>query len=354
MKGFTINTKDIWKSKRKIGFGYIMQCNLDDDFGIIYGVESHEFSLDYINWLYYFKKDKGYILSPMTIVSFVCAYDYYRKKEEILVSDINPIDDYIIVDDKENKGEKLREDGLYHSEIVWTNMDHLSKMIVINEFSVSVYYPWISNVDETVYYLKQNYFDDKDEDPRNIVTCYVRVKDFERYKKSISFSTAANVLKDMIASVEATDIKKVSKLFQVRDSGYFQYRPGRDDHFIFCKSRISKCEDSYINSLKELGVVDKDYYCCVGRGIDDKDYDRMNKEETFKMRKEIVSKYNQDDHFDFLLSEYVLGNINKQNNYFSYLAMLKEFGNSDEIKHCMSKNRELKDWFILIKEHNKH
>ena len=40
----------------------------------------------------------------------------------------------------------------------------------------------------------------------------------------------------------------------------------------------------------------------------------MNKEETFKMRKEIVSKYNQDDHFDFLLSEYVLGNINKQNN----------------------------------------
>jgi len=90
-----------------------MQCNLDDDFGIIYGVESHEFSLDYINWLYYFKKDKGYILSPMTIVSFVCAYDYYRKKEEILVSDINPIDDYIIVDDKENKGEKLREDGLF-------------------------------------------------------------------------------------------------------------------------------------------------------------------------------------------------------------------------------------------------
>lgn len=143
MKRFTINTKDIWKSKRKIGFGYIMQCNLDDDFGIIYGVESHEFSLDYINWLYYFKKDKGYILSPMTIVSFVCAYDYYRKKEEILVSDINPIDDYIIVDDKENKGEKLREDGLYHSEIVWTNMDHLSKMIVIDDISVSVYYPWI-------------------------------------------------------------------------------------------------------------------------------------------------------------------------------------------------------------------
>lgn len=103
-----------------------------------------------------------------------------------------------------------------------------------------------------------------------------------------------------------------------------------------------------------MGVVDKDYYCCVGRGIDDKDYDRMNKEETFKMRKEIVSKYNQDDHFDFLLSEYVLGNINKQNNYFSYLAMLKEFGNSDEIKHYMSKNRELKDWFILIKGHNKH
>lgn len=183
MKGFTINTKDIWKSKRKIGFGYIMQCNLDDDFGIIYGVESHKFSLDYINWLYYFKKDKGYILSPMTIVSFVCAYDYYREKEEILVSDINPIDDYIIVDDKENKGEKLREDGLYHSEIVWTNMVHLSKMIVIDDISVSVYYPWISNVDKTIYYLEQNYFDDKDEDPRNIVTCYVRAKDFERYKK---------------------------------------------------------------------------------------------------------------------------------------------------------------------------
>lgn len=88
----------------------------------------------------------------MTIVSFVCAYDYYREKEEILVSDINPIDDYIIVDDKENKGEKLREDGLYHSEIVWTNMVHLSKMIVIDDISVSVYYPWISNVDKTIYY----------------------------------------------------------------------------------------------------------------------------------------------------------------------------------------------------------
>lgn len=354
MQRFTINTKDDWKSKKKLEFGYILQCDLDDEFGIIYGVDSHKWGFNDINWIYYFKKKKKLVLSPMTIVSFVCTYDNYTEEEEILVSDINPIDDYIIVDDKENKGKKLREDGLYHSEIVWTNMDHLSKMIVIDKFSVSVYYPWISNVEKTIYYLQKNYFGDMDESPRNIVTCYVRVKDLERYKKSISFSTAANVLKDMIASVEATDIKKVSKLFQVRDSGYFQYRPGRDDHFIFYKSRISKCEDSYINSLTELGVVDKDYYCCVGRGIDDKDYDRMNKEETFKMRKEIVSKYNQDDHFDFLLSEYVLGNINKQNSYFSYLAMLKEFGNSDEIKHSMSKNRELKDWFTLIKEHNKH
>lgn len=63
--------------------------------------------------------------------------------------------------------------------------------------------------------MEQNYFDDKDEDPRNIVTCYVRAKDFERYKKSISFSTAANVLKDMIASVEATDIKKFLNFFKL-------------------------------------------------------------------------------------------------------------------------------------------
>lgn len=354
MQRFTINTKDVWKSKKKLAFGYIIQCNMDDDFGIIYGVDSHKWNFNDYNWLYYFKKDKGFVLHPMTIVSFVCTYDYYTEEEEILVSDINPIDDYIIIDDKENKGENLREDGLYHSEIVWTSMAHLTKMIVVDEFSISVLYPLISNADKTIYYLEQHYFDDENESPRKIAACYVRVKHFEQYKNSIPFNVVANALKEMITSVDTTDIKKASKHFQVRESGYFQYRPGRDDHFIYCKCRISKCKDPYINSLTELGIFDRDYYSCVGRGTDDEDYNRMNKEETAKMRSEIISNYNKDDHLDYLLSEYVLGNIDRQNKYFSYLAKLEQYGNCDEIKYYLKEKRCLKDWFILMKKQNIH
>lgn len=345
-----------WYSKRKLGFGYIIQCNLGDEYGIVYGVccleRMFQKNLDRI---YYFKKDKDFVLPNMSIISFVSLYDSYEECDDLIVDNILHIDEYQIINDKGNDHNIKRQDGFYHSDIVWKNMIDRKKIIVYDDNSLSVCFPYSPNEDHRkIFYLHLNYYGYKNRKPENIVECFVKMKEYEKYKNAQSFSDAVNEIKNMITSVETTDIKAISMLFSVRDIGYFLYRPGRDDDFIYYKDRISKCDDPYINSLTNLGIVDKDYYNCVGQGTNDKDYNRLNKEETKRMRKEIISKYNKDKHFEYLLSKHILEFLENRKLYIFYSSSLKEQGNIDDINMYLKKERNFEELLNIMRKQKYH
>ncbi len=342
-------------SKRKLGFGYIIQCNFGDDYGIVYGVCSHKRGFQNVDWIYYFKKYKEYVLPNMSIISFVSIYDSYEEREDIIVDNILLIDEYQIINDKGNDHNVKRQDGVCHSEIVWKNMMDRKGIIAYDDNSVSVYFPYSPNDNnKKIFYLSLHYYGYKNRIANNIVECFVRMKEYEKYKSAQPFNNAASEINDMIASVETTDIKEISKLFSVRDIGYFLYRPGRDDDFIYYKNRISKCNDPYINSLTQLGIVDKDYYNCVGQGMDDQDYDRLNKEDTRKMRKEIISKYNKDKHFEYLLTKHILDFLENRDFYISYSSSLKEQGNVNDMNMYLKRKRNFNEWLSIMRKQQSH
>lgn len=351
LTNYIINSKDTWKTKRKLGFGYIIQCNAGDNFGIIYGVQTHNIRFNKYDWLYHFEKECNYELPQMTVVSFIRIYDDYSEKEEIVVSDIVPLYTYSLVDDHENINEKKRDDQLYHSSLVWDKMKSHSKMIVIDDNSASLYFPYLSKNDRTVYYLTEHFYNLVA--PKHIVEYYICLKRLEPFKDALPFEKTANTIKSFINKVDGLDIRKESKLFEVWDEGYFMYRPGRDDQFIYSKSRISKCDDIYINSLVELGVIEKDYYSCVGRGEGDDDYQRLNEEDTKNLREEVIFKYDKDRHIEYLLKDFVFGIEEKQNEYLSFLQKIKEQGDTKIIQSYLALNYNLDEWKRHILKFNK-
>ena len=74
--------------------------------------------------------------------------------------------------------------------------------------------------------------------------------------------------------------------------------------FIMWDYKTTTSKDDFVRSLVVLGVK-KDYRSCVGRGIDDEDYDNIDECETKKLRNEVCEKYDKDKHYTFLLKAFI-------------------------------------------------
>ena len=85
--------------------------------------------------------------------------------------------------------------------------------------------------------------------------------------------------------------------------------------------------------------------------IGDDDYDRVDENETQKMRKEIKQKYDKDAHYMFLLDEFFSNLKEKRNEYLSYEKTLYSFveeGDEDLFEREFTSN----DFLSVIQEYN--
>ena len=110
--------------------------------------------------------------------------------------------------------------------------------------------------------------------------------------------------------VDSLDLDTILNFYSVTDGGYFQSRPGRDDHYFFTKNRLCSSQDKYLNQLTKLGSELTDYYSCQGR--DDGDFCILNLADTEQLKTEINKKYDKNNHVLFLISE-LINSIRKSN-----------------------------------------
>lgn len=97
--------------------------------------------------------------------------------------------------------------------------------------------------------------------------------------------------------------EKIISTYKVVKDGWFQCRPGRDDHFNITITRTIDSSDPYIKSLVPLNE-DKDYYACVGRGAGDDDYTILLEGEMKENINKARENYSKDKHLAFLIDKY--------------------------------------------------
>lgn len=138
--------------------------------------------------------------------------------------------------------------------------------------------------------------------------------------------------------INSFNIDEEIKTFTAGESGTFQCRPGRDDHFNIIKYKRSSSLDPYIKQLVPL-KEDFDYYVLNGRGEEDQDYNKIDEDETATLRNAVRNTYNKDVHFSFLLRQFLTSTSQKADLYEEASLNLLKFINKEDI--CLFSAHEI-------------
>lgn len=313
------------QSESRLGIGYILQCNKGDYFGVIYGYRNHGRShYREKTWLYFFKKNINTHINRLTPVTFLQSSSGWEKDETHEVTNITKLHSYIIIDNNDTKTrgkEKKRDDGIYRYDNEWKLM--CSGTPYISEHpGFSANYPIVDTKSKTIVFHEYTIFSYNYN--YSILSCIIGLHNLREYSKEPSFDYVSKKLDSIKNYISSFSLSKELKKFCAGESGYFQSRPGRDDHFNFTKYWKTTSNDSYMKTLTNLHV-EVDYYTCCGRGVGDNDYDIIDENETRNMRKEIKQKYDKDAHYMFLLDEFFSNLKEKRVEYLSYEKALYSF-----------------------------
>ena len=347
-----------FKSKH-LCLGCIVICAHQSDYGIVYQYSDEERASECKDSrLYIFHKDVNLHLPSKTIVTFLKDFESI-KKEIYEVSDILPLKDYkeyIITSEKE----KEEYDSTSLTEHMQRLMSNAEKFIVVSQdddfLDGKLYFPAVDERNRSVYYYIASYFSHTW--PFTILGKYSYIlanKDSLDYPDASSIKQKMGEIVDYVCSLS---LDKILGFYTVYEGGFFQRRPGRDDHFLYTRNRLCSSEDIYLNQLAKLGSEITNCDSCNG-GSDDEDFSNLNLEETKSLRLEIKEKYNTGEHIIFLISDYIskidkvhnetkefldlFGNLVKKEDEFIFEKNFNSFCEWSEF--ITSFNKSKKDWF---------
>lgn len=341
-----------YSQESRLGIGYILQCAKGETFGLIYGYRDHGHSYyREKTWLYFFKKPKSVYYDKHTEVSYIKSSSGYDKAEAYQVNNVLPLSHYRIIDtgNKALRGkERKRNDGIYHYDLEWNLMNEGIPYMDLWGCSIHVYYPIIDTSCKTIVYHDYSVYTRNK--GANIVSCFIGMHDLFLYSTEPTFEYVSSKLETIKNYIEKFNLFTEVRKFVAGQNGYFQSRPGRDDHFNTTRYWRSTSDDSYTRSLVNLHE-EHDYYVCCGRGIGDEDYDTIDSEETKKMRLELKQKYNKDAHYMFLLNEFFTELKEQREQYLLYSEDIKSFvetGDEELFQHHYDENEFLQ----VIQQYN--
>lgn len=334
----------------RLGIGYILQCNKGDNFGVIYGYRNHGRShYREKTWLYFFKKRINSHIEKLTPVTFLQSSSGWKEDELYEVTDIVQLNSYIIINNNDTKTrgkERKREDGIYRYDKEWDLMCSGTPYIsLFHGFSAN--YPVVDPKSRTIVFHDYTVF--SDDCKYSILSCIIGLYNLREYSQEPQFDYVNKKLDYIKEYISKFKLSKELRKFCAGESGYFQSRPGRDDHFNFTKYWTTTSEDSYMKTLTNLHE-EKDYYTCCGRGVGDNDYDRVDENETRKMRLEIKQKYDKNAHYIFLIDEFFSNLKEKRNEYLSYEKALYSF--IEEGDEYLFESEFASDYLSIIQEYN--
>ena len=300
---FDIEEINCYHHKNKLCIGFIVECKFGLDYGIIYQFNDESYSTECKKGaLYFFLKEKNIEIPQNTLVSFIKdLHNSWNKLFEVSnVCRLEDFENYILTSSEEIKS--------YNKTSSTKKMRNLmcagKKFLVAHynerqrDLTCRLYYPIINEAHKTIYY----YFFTASSftGPNTVFECYTFIlatKDF------VEYSHINKNIKQFLGYLDALNSDSVLELYSVYDKGYFQSRPGRDDHYIYTKDKVCSSIDPYLHQLTELGSVVTDYYNCLGRDADD--FSSLNIEDTNALRDTIKQKYNSSEHLLFLMSFYL-------------------------------------------------
>ncbi len=351
--GFHVSHLRYSEYENRVGIGYVLQCRRGDSFGIVYGYRDHgRAKYREKTWIYYFKKSKNLQLEKFTEITYLKSPSGYDKDETFEVTDITPLSQYSIINscDKEMHGkEKLRIDGIYHLDSEWSLMCQGVPYIKLSDCAIYVYYPIIDKKNKSITFHDYNVYTRGKR--VNIISCFIGMYDLRLYSTEPKFDYVSSKLDSIKKYIDNFKLTSSIRTFYAGQSGYFHCYPGRDDSFFITDYRRTKSKDSYLKQLVELREEER-YYNCCGQGKDEEDYDRINKEETIALRKEVKQKYDKDAHYMFLINEFLTELKEKRKEYLLYAEDIKCFIEEDDEK-LFQQEYEDNDYKELASQYNK-
>jgi hypothetical protein len=271
--------KSIRVLKKHIELGMILQCRGGrESFGVLLGFWGDK--------LYYFDKEEDFSISQYQLVSFVV--DAEDQNRALLVTDF---DKFEIVSHENNCFRK--PDGSYCDPEEWKAMQRGIPFVAMSRNLSILYFPVKQGDDELYYEMILN------ETFINAINTFC-------YAKALSFIPNLEVcdIKDRIIKInqyiDGIDYKSIIDTYRVNKEGRFVKRVGRDDHFHMTTTRSVATNDSYIQSLLPIGEEFSYYDCSYGE-----DYNYIDEEATDEEKNIALKKYDKDEHFAFLLKEYI-------------------------------------------------
>lgn len=335
----------------RLGIGYVMQCKKGDNFGVIYGYRNHgRPHYREKTWLYFFKKHLNSHIDKWTPVTFLQSSSGWEKDESYEVTNIIQLQSYVVIDSQDTNTcgkERKRKDGIYRYDNEWNLMCSGTPYISLYP-GISANYPVIDSKSRTIVFHDYTVF--SHDCKSSILSCVIGLYDLREYSQEPQFDYVNEKLDYIKEYISNFKLSKELRKFCAGEGGYLQSRPGRDDHFNYSKYWTTTSNDSYLKTLTNLHV-ESDYYSCCGRSVGDDDYDRIDEDETRKMRKEIRQKYDKNAHYIFLLNEFFSSLKEKRNEYLSYEKALYSFieeGDEDLFERELTSNNLLS----IIQEYN--
>lgn len=300
----------------RIRIGIICQCRKGYDYGwmysyLCYSYDSGDSQRKYnsIRLFFIFKKQTDYVLTDGTLVAFESVDDENGYAEN--VTELNRLP-FLNSETGIESDDKLIEDyndkNLPYWEICYKSRNK-------NPDYYCIIYP-IKNRLTNKYELAYNVLIDKEEEIFNLIYSIHKIG-FKR----MSLEEITQKIISIREYVNSFSLDDVLNTYECNESGYLQYRPGRDDHFFYSTSKTIDTDDEYIKNIIPLGV-ESDYCSCVGRDQDD--YSRTNEYETEYGKKIAYSNYSKEKHYAFLISSFFEKYYTSKKEHEMLILKLKE------------------------------
>lgn len=295
---YDIEDKNCYNKSEKLCVGFIVECELDSDFGIIYQYNDESYSTECKNGgLYFFYKQNDFVIPQKTLVSFIKNFrnSWKRNFEVTNVCRLDEFENYILTSSEEiesynktSSTKKMRRMMSEGKKFIVVHYDEESR-----DLTSRLYYP-IININQRIinYYF---FTACSSFGPRTV---------FESYSLSLAskyylqYSHIERNFKRILNYINSLNVESVLDMYSVFYGGYFQSRLGRDDHYLYTRSTLCTSNDPYLCQLTKLSSEVTDYYSSQGRDSDD--FSSVNPEETQALRDEIKLKYNPTKHLLYL------------------------------------------------------
>lgn len=322
--------------------GLIVQCRENDDFGVVLGCVNSKAvwnkSAYGVPVLYYFSKDAKKKIPSLTPVSF-----FTRKSQAYEAFYVKSLYSYKVCD--RDGDTTLRSDGYYYTDSVWNAMNSKDYYIAHSYHGGNtLYVPILQMSSRLRYYKGERIFTILPSDLENsivcfdvlmsaeencLVNCFLQLLELGNVTYP-SVEEIAQKLKEISDKVETFDIVSILDTYEVGSSGYYQCRPGRDDHFHMLQyCRLGK-GDAYIKSLLPI-KEESTYYSCYGRGADEQDYQIVDIDATNKYKARALSMYSKDMHIAYLLKDFFMDKVERVRSHDALIQKMKDIMHYGEV-----------------------